>query len=101
MHVRKGDNVIVIAGKDRGTVGTIIKSMPKEHMVVMTGVNIKKKHAKGRRSDQKGQILDIPHPIHASNVMIVDPDSKKRSRVGKKFQGDSFVRVAKKSGKTL
>lgn len=68
MHIKKDDKVIVLTGKDKGKTGTVIKSMPKEGRVVVSGVNVLKVHQKPRRSGEKGQIVDKTMPINASNV---------------------------------
>ena len=101
MKIRKGDNVKVIAGKDRGKTGTVKQAFPKKNMILIDGVNIKSKHQKARRSGQKGQIVKKSFPIHISNVMIVDPKTGKQSRVGKKKVGEKMTRIARKSGSAL
>lgn len=68
MHVKKGDKVIVIAGKDKGASGTVHSSFPKKNMIVVDGVNKVKRHQRARRGGQKGQILEKSMPIHVSNV---------------------------------
>ena len=68
MHVKKGDKVIVIAGKDKGASGTILNAFPKKNLIVVDGVGKVKRHQKARRGGQKGQILDKTMPIHVSNV---------------------------------
>mgnify|MGYP003557184380 FL=1 len=68
MHVKKDDKVIVLTGKDKGKTGTVLKSMPKEGRVVVSGVNVLKVHQKPRKSGEKGQIVDKTMPIQASNV---------------------------------
>ena len=75
MHVKKDDKVIVISGKDKGKTGTVIKSLPKENKVIVSGVNVLKVHQKPRKSGEKGQILDKTMPINVSNVR--KSDSKK------------------------
>ncbi len=67
MHVKKGDKVIVITGKDKGKTGAVVKSMPKENMVLVEGVNIKKVH-QHKKGSTKGGVIEKIHPIHASNV---------------------------------
>lgn len=101
MKIKKDDNVIVIAGKDKGKTGTVVKTLPKEDRVIVSGVNVVKRHQRSRRSGDKGQIIDKTLPIHVSNVMVVDPKNNKRTRVGKKLVDGKMVRVAKKSGSTL
>ena len=68
MHVKKGDNVIVITGSSKGKKGVIAKSFPKTNMVVITGVNTKKRSQKARKSSEKGQVVEVSMPINASNV---------------------------------
>jgi large subunit ribosomal protein L24 len=68
MHVKKDDKVIVLTGKDKGKSGTVVKSMPKEGRVVVSGINISKVHQKPRKAGEKGQIVDKAMPINASNV---------------------------------
>lgn len=99
MKIKKGDNVIVIAGKDKGKVAKVLSVYPKNDTVLVEGVNVSKKHQKSRKSGSKGQIVDKAMPIHVSNVMI-NIDGK-RARVGKKLIGDKFVRINKKTGKEI
>ncbi len=101
MKLKKGDNVIVIAGKDRGKKGLVVRVLPGVNRIVIDGVNVVKKQRRARRRDEKGTIIDVSMPIHASNVMIVDPKSGKQTRLGKKKMGDKFIRVAKKSGQEI
>lgn len=68
MHIKKDDKVIVLTGKDKGKTGTVLKSMPKEGRVVVSGVNVLKVHQKARKAGEKGQIIDKTMPINASNV---------------------------------
>lgn len=99
MKIKKGDNVIVIAGKDKGKTGKILAAYPKTNSVLVEGVNISKRHQRSRKSGAKGQIVDKSMPINVSNVVI--NDGGKRARVGKKLIGDKFVRVNKKTGKEI
>lgn len=101
MKIKKNDIVIVVAGKDKGKTGKVIKALPERDMVVIDGVNIRKKHQRPQKSGQKGQIIEKTLPIHVSNAMIVDPSTGKRSRIGMKLIGDKYVRVSKKSGKEI
>ncbi|MFA5933918.1 MAG: 50S ribosomal protein L24 [Candidatus Paceibacterota bacterium] len=68
--IKKGDNVIVISGGNKGKKGKVVKSIPSTGKVVIEGVNVKKKHVKARRSGEKGQIIEIALPINASNVKL-------------------------------
>jgi large subunit ribosomal protein L24 len=99
MKIKKGDNIIVIAGKDNGKTGKILKAMPKENMVIVEGLNLRKKHQKAKGQGQKGQLIEFSAPIHASNVMLVVDG--KGVRVGSKVVGEKKVRVSKKSGKAI
>lgn len=68
MHVKKGDNVIVITGKDKGKKGSVVKAFPKDMLVLVEGVNMKKKHMRSRKQGEKGKIVDVAYPVHVSNV---------------------------------
>ncbi len=70
MHVKKGDNVIVLAGKDKGKVGKIVRAFPKEDKVLVEGVNAKKVHQKPKKSGEKGATIEKNFPIHVSNVKL-------------------------------
>ena len=98
MKIKKNDKVIIIAGKDKGKIGKVLHALPDAYQLIVEGVNIKKRHQKPTKSNQKGQILDKTMPIHASNAMIVDSKSGKRTRIGKKLVDGKYVRFAKKSG---
>tara|TARA_B100000745_G_scaffold130817_1_gene85266 strand:+ start:18567 stop:18875 length:309 start_codon:yes stop_codon:yes gene_type:complete len=98
MKIKKGDKVIVITGKDKGTTGTVVRAMPSEDRVVVEGVHVAKRHQKARQRGQTGQIVDKTMPIHVSNVALVDPKSGKPTRVGIERKDGKRVRVAKKSG---
>lgn len=101
MHVKKGDKVKVITGKDKGKTGIVLAVFPKKNRVIVEGVNIVKKHAKPSQDNPQGGILDIEAPIHASNVMPLDPKTGEPTRVGYKIENGKKVRYAKKSGAVL
>ena len=101
MKLVKGDKVIVISGNDKGKTGTIQKIDPKTNRVVVEGVNVRKKHRKPTQQNPEGSILEIYAPINASNVMLVDPKNKKRTRIGHAEVKGKKVRVAKSSGTNL
>lgn len=99
MKIKKGDKVIVLTGKDKGKTGEVTRAIPTEGKVVVSGVNIAKRHMKNKfNTDKKGEIIDKTMPIHASNVALIDTKSNKATRVGYKVEGDKKVRIAKKSG---
>jgi large subunit ribosomal protein L24 len=90
---------MVIAGKDKGRKGTVIKALPKEAAVAVEGMNIKKRHRKPRQQGQKGQIVETPAPFNISNVKLVCTKCNKAVRVGYSMEGDTKFRVCKKCGK--
>ena len=101
MNFKKGDKVIVIAGRDKGKVGIIQKVIPETNRVVVEGVNIRKKHQKPTQASPEGSIVEVYAPIDASNVMLEDPKTKKPTRIGHKEVKGKKVRYAKKSGTVL
>lgn len=101
MKIKKGDNIIVIAGKDKGVSGKVLRAFPSKDQVLIEGVNVKKRHQRPTRQNQHGQIVEKSLPIHISNVAIVDPKTSKPTRVGYKNEGDKKVRIAKKSGSVI
>lgn len=101
MKLKKGDNVIVISGKDKGKKGKIVRVLPKENKIILEGLNMTKRHQRPRKSGEKGSIKNIEMPINASNVMVVDPKTGKGSRIGKKKVGEKMVRIARKSNQEI
>ena len=100
MFIKKGDKVVVITGKDKGKVGTVIEAQPKKDRVVVEGVNIIKKHVKNSQDAPQGGIVEKEASLHISNVSLVDK-SGKATKAGYKVEGDKKVRVAKTTGETL
>ncbi len=101
MKLKTGDKVVVIAGKDKGKEGKINKVLRDENKVVVEGINIAKKHVKPN-GQESGSIVEMEMPIHASNVMIVDPKTKKGTRVGHNIdKNGKKIRVSKKSNSNL
>jgi large subunit ribosomal protein L24 len=101
MHVKKGDKVQVISGKDKGKQGVILEAFPKKDRVLVEGVNIVKKHSKPSQANPQGGINSQEAAIHVSNVMPLDPKTGEPTRVGYTVVDGKKVRVAKKSGETL
>ena len=100
MKIKKGDLVVVIAGKDKGQQGEVAQVFPADNKVIVTGVNTAKKHSKPSRTNQQGGIIDRDMPIDASNVMLVHKG--KPTRVGYKVNADGTkVRVAKSTGEVI
>lgn len=105
MKIKTGDTVRVIAGKDKGKTGKVLQVFVDRNRVSVEGINLMTKHLKKRREGEQGQKLKFPAPLHASNVMLVDPTTNKPTRIGYTFiqKGDAKVktRIAKKSKTTL
>ncbi len=101
MHVKKGDKVMVISGKDKGKRGVILEAYPKKDRVLVEGVNIIKKHTKPTSQNQQGGILNQEASIHVSNVMPIDSKSGNPTRVGYKEIDGKKVRVGVKTGAKL
>jgi len=96
MKVKKGDNILVIAGKDKGRVAKILKSLPKERRILVEGINIKSKHVRAKRQGEKGQMVKLSLPVDISNVKFLCPKCNKASRLGYKIVGDKKFRICKK-----
>lgn len=102
IRLKKGDTVVVRAGKYKGKTGKVVATHPSENKVTVEGINIVKKHVKPNRAYPQGGIIDITQPIWVSKVSIVEPTSKKPSRIGYKLNADGTkVRVFKKTGKEI
>jgi large subunit ribosomal protein L24 len=102
MHVKAGDTVQVISGKDKGKVGEIIRSLPQESKVIVKGVNIKTKHVKPTQEGESGSIVTQEYPIHSSNVMLYSTKQNVASRVCYTFnEAGKKVRKLKKTGEII
>ncbi len=107
LKIKKNDNVIVIAGNEKGKTGKVLKVFPKKQRVIVEGVNIRKRHSRPTRSNPQGGIIKKEAPIHISNVMLIDPKSGERTRVGYKIIYDEttkknkLIRISKKSGEMI
>ena len=105
--IRRDDTVRVIAGKDKGKTGRVLRVDPRKDKVYVEGANIIKRHTRPRtlrdtqRSQELGGIVEKEGPIHVSNVMLIDPTSGEPSRVGVTRDGGRRLRIAKKSGKEI
>jgi len=103
MKIKKGDTVKVIAGKDKGKIGTILMTLKETDQVVIEGINVSKRHTKNKRTRSQGQIIEKSMPIHVSNVGLMEGD--KTVRVGYMMEGEGDkakkVRVARPSGKKI
>ncbi|HYC83202.1 MAG TPA: 50S ribosomal protein L24 [Candidatus Paceibacterota bacterium] len=83
MHVKKGDNVIIITGKDKGKTGKIVKALPAFDKVVVEGINLRKKHVRAKKSGAKGEVVEMAHPLHVSNVKLAEAPKKKAAAKAK------------------
>lgn len=105
MKIKIGDKVKVLSGKDRGKTGKVIQVLRhkknQQTYAVVENVNLLKKHTRPRRQGEKGQVIELPAPLHLSSVMLLDPKSGKPTRVGYKSEGGAKKRLAKVSGEYL
>ena len=101
LKIRKGDTVVVISGKERGERGEVREVLPRENRVVVSGVNVRTRHARPTQNNQQG-LYTFNAPIHVSNVMLVDPNCGEPTRVGYRFtETGEKLRVCKKCGKDI
>jgi len=96
LKLKRGDNVIMLGGKDRGKTGKISVVLPKDNKVVVEGLNLVKKHVRARKQGQKGQIISKERAVSVSSVALVCKSCGKQTRVGYKVEGDNKVRICKK-----
>ncbi len=101
MNIKKGDNVIIRIGKDKGKKGKVLMVFPKADKVLVEGLNMKKRHMRARKNGEKGQMIDTAHPISRSSVALIDPKSGTATRIGSKEINGKKVRIAKKSGQEI
>jgi large subunit ribosomal protein L24 len=98
--IKKGDNVVVLTGKDKGRSGTVVKVLPENNRVVVQGVNMVQRHTRPSQTNPNGGILNKEASLHVSNVAHIDSNGKP-TRVGFKIEGDKKVRVAKTTGDVI
>ena len=101
LHVKKGDKVEIISGKDKKKIGKVLVAYPKTGKVLVEGVNIIKKHTKGTQKNPQGGIVEKEAAFDVSNVLLYCPSCKRGVRYGQKIDGDKKTRVCKKCGKEL
>ena len=99
--IRKGDTVVVLSGKDKGKTGEVIRSMPKDNKVLVSGVNVAARHRKPTQTNPQGGIERKEAPLHVSNVAVADPKTGKPTRVRFEERDGKKVRVAAKSGELI
>lgn len=98
MRIIKGDTIKIMAGKDGGKQGKVLKVLPKIGKVLVEGLNLYKKRVRPKRQGEKGQVVSVPRPINASNAMIVCPSCGKAVRIGYRLEKDKKTRVCRKCG---
>src|SRR5699024_1925012 len=101
MHVKTGDKVTVLSGKDKGKQGTILQALPKKERVLVEEVNMVNIHSQPSQENPQGGILNVDAPSHDSNVMPIDTKTDEPTRIGYEVKDGKKVRIAKKSGETL
>ncbi len=101
MKIKKGDQVLIISGKDKGRKGKVIESLPKEGKIMVENINLKKKHSKPKKSGEKGQIVELSIAFDVSDVKIICPKCNKAVRVGYKTEGKKKYRVCKKCNQEI
>src|SRR3954447_14600312 len=99
--IKNGDKVVILSGKDKGRTGEVVKAMPKDSKVVVSGVNVHARHRKASQTNPQGGIERKEAPLHVSNVAIADPKSGKATRVRFEERDGKKVRVAAKSGELI
>ncbi len=98
MNIKKGDNIIMMSGKDKGKRGRVIKVLPKEDRIVVENINLKKKHQRPKTGGQKGEKIEVPRAFPASAAQVVCKSCGKPSRSGRKISGGKKIRICKKCG---
>ena len=101
LHIRKGDEVIILAGKNKGDKGKVLKVLVKEQKAIVEGANMVSKSTKPSAKNPQGGIVKQEAPIHISNLSLIDPKSGKATRVSIKHEGKNVIRIAKKSGEEI
>jgi large subunit ribosomal protein L24 len=102
MSITKGDTVRVMRGEDKGREGKVLRVFPKTGRVTIEGVNIVKRHRKARRAEEKSEIMEMPAPVHHSNLMLLDPKSGEPTRIRRRIDADGTKeRISAKSGDAI
>ncbi|OGE83556.1 MAG: 50S ribosomal protein L24 [Candidatus Doudnabacteria bacterium RIFCSPLOWO2_01_FULL_44_21] len=101
LNIKKGDNVRVLSGKDRGKSGKVLDVFPKKHKVVVEGLNIHVRFSKARRQNEKGQRLELPAPMTVAKLMLICPSCGKLTRVAHEVMDNGIFRKCKKCGKRI
>ena len=101
MKIRKGDTVVITTGKSKGKSGKVLYALPQKDRVVVEGANIHKRHTRSPRRGEKGNIIEVPMPLHSSNVKVLCGECEKATRIGYARAGKNKERICKKCKKTI
>jgi large subunit ribosomal protein L24 len=101
MKIKKGDTVLILSGKDRSRKGKVLEAFPKESRILVEGMNLRKKHQKPKKSGEKGQIVEMPGPIHISNVKLICPKCGKATRIKYKITEGKRYRICRNCGQEI
>ncbi len=101
MKIKKGDQVAIITGKDRGKRGEVVRVFPALDKVIVKGMNLMKRHQKAKGAGEAGGRIEMEAPLHISNVMLIDKESDKPTRIGYEMKGGEKVRISRRSGKAI
>ena len=101
MKFKKGDEIEIITGKDKGKRGSILRALPAAGRIVVEGVNVRKKHVKSRKEGQKGERIETSMPFPTSKAMLVCPHTGKLTRIGYRMEGGEKIRLSKRAGKPI
>lgn len=101
LHIKKGDKVIVLAGKDKGSEGEVMQVFPAKNRAIVEGVNMVTKHQKPDHTNEGGGLISQEAAIHISNLMLIDPSNGKPTRVGRREEAGKLVRYSKKTGEII
>lgn len=101
LKIKRGDQVRILTGKDRGKKGKVLAVLPQRERVIVEGVNMVKKHVRARRAGESGQRVTVAAPVHISNVQLTDAQTKKGTRIGVTRENGKRQRVAKASGEVI
>ncbi|MBI4709126.1 MAG: 50S ribosomal protein L24 [Candidatus Portnoybacteria bacterium] len=101
MKIKKNDTILVIAGKDKGKKGKVLKVFPELSKIMVEGMNLVKKHRKPRKQNEKGQVIEIPKPFSVANVKLICQRCNQAARVGYKITDAGKIRICKKCGQEV
>ena len=101
MKLKKGDTIKILSGKDRSKTGKVLTVDMEKSKVIVEGINVFKKHVRPKREGEKGEIVSVPRPLNASNVMIICPNCSKAAKIGYSVEGKTKTRICRKCKATI